>query len=274
MTSTINYYVNKKIQQYFDELTLPQTEQKLLAEHVVSALRKKGAIQANQSSENDSAFVYPFEKRDDDIGLQYLKHNDLRLFYSFSNGWNIRDDGNCLNITMGEFSTFRCNKETPESVADEIIRIDTELASKWCQEFEALHPLEVTDIVRHFFYDYATRDLGEEPMIIDYIAAKIFDVSRTEVRKAISKNLKRFPENSVVRLTKEQTKALSPERLKSMGYMHNRYCPYRLDFAGFFNLCVLLHSTVATKCTLGVIQTISEKTSIETLLAKLAKTKG
>lgn len=273
MTPTINYYVNQKIQQYFDELTLPQTDQKLLAEHVVSVLHEKGAIQTNQSSENDSVFVYPFEKSDDDIGLQYLKHNDLRLFYTYRNGWNIQDDGNCLNITMGEFSTFRCNKETPESVADEIIRIDTELVSKWCQEFEALHPLEVTDIVRHLFYDYATRDLGEVPMIIDYIAAKIFDVSRTEVRKAISNNLKRFSEHSVIRLTKEQTKALSPERLKSMGYMRNRYCPYILDVAGFFNLCMVLHSPVAVKCTMGIIQTISAKTPIETLLAKLTEAK-
>lgn len=63
MTPTINYYVNQKIQQYFNEMKLPQTEQKLLAEHVVSALRKKGAIQANQSSENDSVFVYPFRKK-------------------------------------------------------------------------------------------------------------------------------------------------------------------------------------------------------------------
>lgn len=269
MTPTINYFVNQRIQQYFNELNLPQTDTKLLAKHVVCALRKKGAIQASQASESDSVFVCPFEKRNDDIGMQYLKHNDLRLSYTFSNGWDIQNDGNCLNISMGKFATYHCNKESTESVADEIIQIDTKLVNMWCKEFETLHPLEVTDIVRHLFYDYATHDFGENPMIYDYIAAHVLDVSRAEARRIISYKSKRFPEHSVIRLTKDQTKALSPERLRSMEYAHNRYCPYLLTFAGFFSLCMELHSEVAVKCTMGIIQTVSEKTPIEKLLAKL-----
>lgn len=269
MTPTINFFVNQKIQQYFNKLKLPQTHQKLLAEHVVSALRKRSAIQDGQASMCESVFVWPFEKRIEDIGLQYLKHNDLRLFYTFSNGWDIQNDGNCLNITMGKFATYQCGKEDPEIMADEIVRIDTELVNMWSKEFDTLHPLEITDIVRHLFYDYAIRDFGEEPMVFDYIAAAIFDVTRTDVRKTISNNYKRFPEDSVMRLTKEQTKALSIERLKSMGDKRNSYCPYMLNFIGFFNLCMVLHSPLAMRCAIGIIQVVSEKTPIEILLAKL-----
>lgn len=250
-------FLSKRLQAHFDVLQLPQTDSKLKHTALMESLRAKGAIQPVEAPEKSNIFRWPWSLKGDDTDPLFLKHCCLRFFYTFSGGkWEKRQ----LYLTMGLFSTFACKNEKPEDLADEIMRIDNELIPLWMNEFETLSPKEVLDRAMKSFIHQRHKFHGKE-LVLDTFAASVYGVSVTQVRQAISSNPNGFTEDCAFHLTYEEHKEWYRKFLNPPKIRRSDYLPYAITFEGFCLLSMSLPSPIAAKVHLGIIETISAKSS-------------
>ena len=96
-----------------------------------------------------------------------------------------------------------------------------------------------------------------KPVILDTLAARIFGVSVTDVRQAISRSKKLFSEEVAFHLTFEELSnryrgCLNPPKLRRSDYL-----PYAITQQGFCLLSMRLRSTIAIKMNICIIETVS-----------------
>lgn len=251
-------YLSERLQAHFDTLQLPQTDSILEHTALMESLRAKGAIQSVEAPEESNIFRWPFSLKEDDSDPLFLKHCCLRFFYTYS-------DGKCekrqLYLTMGLFSTFACKNEKPEELADEIMRIDNELIPLWMKEFEALPSKDIMNRALKSFIRQRHKFHGKE-LVLDSFAASVYGVSVAQVRQAISRKRNGFTEECAFHLTYEEHKEWYRKFLNPPKIRRSDYLPYAITFEGFCLLSMSLPSPIAGKIHLGIIETISAKSSL------------
>jgi len=258
------HYLNQRLQDHFDNLKLPQTDTPLEFNDLVTSLRDKSAIQETEAPEEDNIFRWPFSIKGNDSDPLYLTHCNLGFFHLYQGAkWEKRQ----ICLTMGLFATYCCNSENPATLADEIIRIDTQLIPLWINEFTNLHPLEMTDLAMSHFASQCHK-LREQPIVLDTYAASVYGVTVTEVRQTISRNKPIFRDYAF-HLTWDEHQAhykntINPPKLRKSGYR-----PYALTFEAFSLLSMHLHSSIAIKVNMGIIKTVTSQVSIFELLKQL-----
>ena len=257
-------YLNKRIQEHFDNLKLPQTETPVEHKDLVEALRNKGAIQPSEAPEEANIFPWPFTLKGDENDLLFLSHCNIRFFYFYQGDkWEKRQ----LCLTLGLFATYCCKNEDPNTLADEIIRIDTQLIPQWIEDFNNLHPLEMTDLAMSHFRDQCHK-VRDQLIVLDTYAASVYGVSVTEVRQTISRNKSLF-HDFAFHLTWEEHQAYYKNTLNPPKLRKSDYRPYALTFEAYSLLSMQLHSTIAIKVNMGIIKTVSSQVSIFELLKQI-----
>jgi len=262
------HYLSERLQKHFDNLQLPQTESPLRHENLIGALREKGAIQPTEAPEENNIFCWPLGFKGDDTDPLFLTHCDIRLFYNYKDGkWENRE----LCFSMGLFSTFCCKSEEPSALADEIIRIDTQLIPEWIDDFNNLSPLEMTDLAMYRFHEQC-RTLRNKLIVLDSYAARVYGVSVTDVRQTISRNRDLFSDEYAFHLTWEEYQEWYKKVIGAPKVSKSDYLPYAITFEAFGLLSMHLHSTIAIKVNMGIIETVSAKVPVKELI-KMASSK-
>jgi len=255
------HYIDQRLQAHFDNLNLPQTDTQLEIKDLITSLSAKGAIQKTEAPEEDNIFRWPFALEGKDNAPLYLTHCNLSFFYLHQGDkWEKRKP--CL--TMGLFATYCCNNEAPAALADEIIRIDTQLIPLWINDFANLHPLEMTDLAISHFISQCSK-IRNLPTILDKYAASIYAVPVTEIRQTISRNKSIF-QDYAFHLTWDEHEAHYKNTLNPPKLRKSDYHPYALTFEAFSLLAMRLHSPIAVKVHHGIIKTVTSQTPISELL--------
>lgn len=254
-------YINNRLQEYLEEINLTQSEKKIEHNEIIECLRAKGAIQSVEAKEEDNVFLWPFDIKGDGSDPLFLTHCNLRFFYAYHDNKFEQWD---LYFTMGLFSTFACKNENPDELADEIIHIDTQLIPQWVEEFNNLHPLQITELAVLQFNDQREK-IREEKVILDTFAAHVYGVTVTKVRQTISRKCKLFGGSRAFHLTREEYRKWLGNYIKPPR-KEREYLPYAITFPGFCLLSMELHSDIANKVSLGIVQTMKEKKPLTELL--------
>lgn len=284
-------YIDRKIQQHLKELHLPQTGKKLTRKELLEALKAKGAIQPEEAPEEENVFHWPFRKAkpetstgstpeadaeggdkdcgSEDDGIIFLRHCNLRTSYMYSGRkWEKRQ----MCVTLGLLATFICEKEKPETLAEEIHRIDTQLIPQWIKDFDDLQPDEITQLATDEFAAQI-EIIRKQPVILDTLAASIFAVTVTEVRQAISRNKNLFTEEAAFHLSLEEMRERARKYINPPKVRKSDYRPYALTQQGFLLLSMHLNSSIAVKMHICIIQTVSARIPFTEMLQKMLNTR-
>jgi len=264
-----SHYLNQRLEEHFKGLQLPQTDIVLSREAIIEALRNKGALQPSEAPEGDNIFPWPFGSTNDQSAPLYLTHTNIRFLYIYTTD-TFEKCG--MYLTMGILAIYPCANEDPNTLADEIIRIDTQLIPQWIEDFNNLPAEELADLTLKTFYAQC-RTIRNQPVIIDSFAAQIYDVSVTDIRQAISRNRNLLSEDKAFHITYEEhldwyTPIGSTNKVRKSDYR-----PYVLTPTGLLLLSLRVNSPLAIKVNIGIIRMVSSKVSIFELLKQINNSK-
>ena len=267
-------YIDRRLQKHLEGLQLPQSGSRLAIQDLLVALEAAGDVQPQEAPEEENVWRWPFEDND---GVVFLSHCNLRSFYLWEGGREAKAEagvateagaaevGPRLCITLGQFATFVCGQEDAAALAQEIVRIDTELIPQWCRDFEELLPDEVTKLATDEFAGQFELIRGC-PVILDTLAARIFGVSVTDVRQAISRSKALFGEEAAFHLTFEELSNRYRSCLNPPKFRRSDYLPYAITQQGFCLLSMRLRSPIAIKMNICIIETVSAHIPLRELL--------
>lgn len=256
-------YLNWRLQKYFDSLNMRQIRRKMTAEDLRNALKETGALQTEDSPEEENVFRWEFSLRGDESDPLFLKHCNIRLFYGYSGKkWEKRT----LYVTMGMFSTFACRREDPRELAEELIRIDEVFIPQFRKDLEALSPENLASWALYEFKEQCAI-LRKKAIVMDEMVAHIYGVTVTDVRCAISRNKRVFrSDDEAFHLTYEEHVAWDRKYSTSQKTRLGDYRPYAITDRGFCMLSMHLHSNIAVKVSMGIVQTVAKNVPLAEML--------
>ncbi len=93
--------------------------------------------------------------------------------------------------------------------------------------------------------------------MLDLHLAELYQVSTKALNQAVKRNLKRFPEDFMFRLSKEETEALNRSQIVTGSQKHRdpRYPPYCFSEQGVAMLSSVLSSERAVEVNIAIIRT-------------------
>ena len=91
-------------------------------------------------------------------------------------------------------------------------------------------------------------------VILDYDLAELYSTETKLLKRAVKRNIKRFPEDFMFELTKEEFETLRCHIGTSKGRGGTRYLPYAFTEQGFAMLSSVLNNELAIQVNIGIMR--------------------
>ena len=96
--------------------------------------------------------------------------------------------------------------------------------------------------------------LRSEKVLLDYDLAKLYGVETKVLKQAVRRNIKRFPDDFMFELTKEENKSLRSQTVTLKRGQHSKYLPFAFTEQGVAMLSSVLNSERAIEVKISIMR--------------------
>jgi len=96
--------------------------------------------------------------------------------------------------------------------------------------------------------------LRSEKVLLDYDLAKLYGVETKVLKQAVRRNIKRFPDDFMFELTKEENQSLRSQNVTLKRGQHSKYLPFAFTEQGVAMLSSVLNSERAIEVNISIMR--------------------
>ncbi|MDO9529331.1 MAG: ORF6N domain-containing protein [Syntrophales bacterium] len=96
--------------------------------------------------------------------------------------------------------------------------------------------------------------LRSEKVLLDYDLAKLYGVETKVLKQAVRRNIKRFPDDFMFELTKEENRSLRSQNVTLKRGQHSKYSPFAFTEQGVAMLSSVLNSERAIEVNIAIMR--------------------
>jgi len=96
--------------------------------------------------------------------------------------------------------------------------------------------------------------LRGEKVLLDYDLAKLYGVETKVLKQAVRRNIKRFPDDFMFELTKEENQSLRSQNVTLKRGQHSKYLPFAFTEQGVAMLSSVLNSERAIEVNIAIMR--------------------
>ena len=189
------------------------------------------------------------EKSEEKIINQLTSEFNLRP-EQVTNTVKLIDDGNTIPFIA------RYRKEATGSLSDEILRDFYDRLSYLRNLEDKKEEIEIVKVTEELI-KAKTYEVRGYKVMLDFDLAELYGTETRLLKRAVRRNMERFPDDFMFELTNEEANCLLSSRVSQIGipqYNFSAYTPFAFTEQGVAMLSSVLHSTVAIKVNINIMR--------------------